>query len=151
MSNFAFTENAAFRNLLLVFEKSAKTDGDYLTGIVLLRPDLDTISIEEAKKTAKEILSIRMGEDKETKDFDIYWVKPRKLIANNKNLIPFVATSTLKNRKIIEKFLEKCAISNKTMKIKSEWLKEGLRNTPEGISKILSITNPIDPSRVERA
>lgn len=151
ISNLAFSEGAAYKDILITFEKTIAKDDNSMTGIILLKADLDKLSIERARDIAKEISAVKESSDEEHNDFDIYWVKNKELSKNSSNLMPFVSVSSIKNKNIINHFLTKCAKANNIVKMKAEWFREGFRPVPEGLSKILFITNPTEPSRVERA
>ncbi|MEM5870735.1 MAG: N-6 DNA methylase, partial [Candidatus Aenigmatarchaeota archaeon] len=145
----AFSESAAFRDILLIAEKRKPKKEDKTT-IVLLKKSIRDTNPEIFNDIISRIKKIK--ENTITLDFETITVYWKDLIENRNNLMPFLSFKSIKTQEILISFFKIIQQNNKiTQSIKSEMLIEGFHASPEGLSELTFITNPIDESRIKQA
>lgn len=154
IGDLAFSEGAAFRDILFIAEKRIPKKKD-LTAIVFLKSSIRKINIEKMKKIIEKISGIVPKEDYSysDEDFDIFFIENDELLENKNNLMPLIGPINLKNKETLQEFhnLFVKHSKNKTTNIKSEKIKEGFHASPKGLSNLLFITSPLDNDRIKRA
>jgi len=151
VKNFAFTERAEFRDILLIAEKRDPNSNDF-AGIIFLKTDLNKLGIEEARRMAEEIRNVPLGVTKSADNYDIYWVSHDEMKRHLEHMMPIVAFQDVSSRETIVSFLEKCLDAReKLRKLKRDEIIEGFHTSPAGLSQITFVTRPVDESRVKKA
>jgi hypothetical protein len=145
----AFSESAAFRDILLIAEKRKPKSIDK-TNIILLKQSIRTGNVEDFYK-----LIDKLTKSKETmisSDFEVLVLSYKELRENRNNLMPLLSFKSIKNQETLILFLEKLKKSKLLSKsITSDMLVEGFHASPEGLSELTFITNPVDDSRIKQA
>jgi hypothetical protein len=150
MKDFAFSESAAFRDVLFVAEKKIPKDGD-LTGVILLKKSIkNEITFKSVEKMINEIKN-SYGKDLSNETYEVYWLNYSQIKQYKDNLMPLLGLK--ETRHVLIKFLElnKKVASDKIVKIKKGQFIEGFHASPEGLSELVFITRPIVESRIKRA
>jgi len=147
--NTAFSENASFRDVLLIAEKRKSKKSDRVR-FVIINEDLHELNFDEAKNIVKYIKneSFTSGKDIDVIDYDY-----ELLIKNKDNLMPlFGLMSTHSgevlgnfNAEIIDKF------GSVLRKIDHNEVSEGFHASPAGLSQMAFITNNFGQNRIKRA
>ena len=152
VKNIAFTEGAAFRDVLLIAEKGEPKDDD-LTGIIFLKRRLDGMGVDEARKIAEDIRNVALGMCVYSDDYDIYWVRHDEIKKHSQHMMPLVAFQDVLNRKVVVDFIKECLSKGKKKlrKIKKNEVLEGFHTSPKGLSQITFVTRPLDKSRLKKA
>ncbi|RIB35503.1 MAG: N-6 DNA methylase [Candidatus Nanoclepta minutus] len=156
-TDLAFSEAAAFRDILLIASKRNPRDED-ITGIVFIKKSIRSseFTIEEARRIVKDLRSLyekaREGVLYQYSDpngfYDVYFIKYEVLRKYRNNLMPLLKEKGLEED-LMEEILEKA--TDKLVKIRENWTKFGFPTTPGGKSKIVFVTNPFDKNRIKRA
>ena len=153
VSDLAFSEGAAFRDVLLVAEKS-KPNIDDLVGIVFLKKSIREMSLDESEKIVKEILDAPHKKGPfASEDFDIFFESYTGLLQLRENLMPIVGASEVSSIEAFANFLKilKSRGKDKLTNLEGFNIKEGFHASPAGLSQLTFITRPINKERVERA
>ncbi|MBZ9569424.1 N-6 DNA methylase [Patescibacteria group bacterium] len=149
----AFSEGAAFRDILFITQKRKPKPKD-LTGIIFLKKSIRDLSDIDARNLIKEIKSInpKAGYQYSCEEFEIEFIEHKKLLENKYNLMYFLAFSALKRKRVIDNFLAQCKqFKDKMIKIEKDWLQYGFPDYPAGLSQIVFLIRPSDKSREKRA
>ncbi|PKP59141.1 MAG: hypothetical protein CVT88_06200 [Candidatus Altiarchaeales archaeon HGW-Altiarchaeales-1] len=147
--NTSFSEDSDFTDIMIIAKK-IRHESNHELKIVSLRKPIDTYTGPDIESIVRELETVREKE-KETGDFSIIKVMQSELLMAKENLMSFIFTENLTNKKKIEYVLEKLKLSNKTKKLEKDIILEGFHASPKGISQILFINNPLSESRVKRA
>ena len=154
VGDLAFSEGAAFRDILFIAEKRKPEKHD-LTAIIFLKKSIREINIEKTKKIIEKIYKIEPKKDYSysNEDFDIFFIGNDKLLDHKSNLMPLLWASHADSIHNIERFLEliRKKSTNILVKIKKESLREGFHSSPKGMSEMVYITRPLEKSRITRA
>jgi len=145
----SFSEDSDFTDIIIIAKK-IPPESNHELKIVLLHKPIDTYTGTDIGSIVRELETVREKE-KETYDFSIIKVMQSELLENKENLMPFVFTENLINKKKIEGVLEKLKLMNKTKKLEKGDMLEGFHASPRGVSQILFINNPLSENRVKRA
>jgi predicted RNA methylase/frataxin-like iron-binding protein CyaY len=139
--DLAFSESAAFRDILLVVEKRRPKENDE-TCIIFLNKSIREIKENEIK----EIIKLKSG-------IEIRTIEYSELIRYKDNLMPLLYSFSLKNAKIINNFLEICFNRRPTLfkKLEETEIRFPHSFRPTGASEVLTITKKTDESRIKRA
>ncbi len=152
VNEIAFSENARFRDFLVVLQKLYSTDK---CGIVYLKKKQSEMSIEEGRNIGQKIKDCPEGRIYEDDDLYIYWIKQKNINKKWKNLWPFVGISQPSNIKPINTFREmfqKQVERNLTcLKNTSAKVIRGIEPISEGMLNALYIMRPIQKERLGRA
>jgi hypothetical protein len=149
--DFAFSESASFRDILLIAQKTKPENAD-LTKIIFLKKSIREMSYKDVIKITSEIKSLKASKNEiySSTDFDVYVVDYEKLIKHMNNLMLFLGLLNVNNTKIFLTFIEQVQ-EDKLTNLKKEFLKYGFPDYPAGLSEIVFIVRPIDKSRERRA
>lgn len=153
VSDLAFSEGAAFRDVLLVAEKN-QPNMDDLVAIVFLKKSIREMSLDESEKVVKEILDSPHRKGSFTsKDFDIFFESYVELLQLRENLMPIVGASEVSSIEAFANFLKilRSRGKDKLTNLEGFNIKEGFHASPAGLSQLTFITRPINKERVERA
>lgn len=150
--NYGFTEQAEYRDVLLVIEKRKAKLRDKM-GVVLIKKNLGKMSLDEAKAISSKILRVPVGKDHKEDEFDVFWVTHKWLFQNKRHLMPIVALSNLDNMLLARNFMEKIKKRGieKLIKPSEDWFVEGFRPVPKGLSQVVFVTRPFHEGRVGAA
>lgn len=147
--NIAFSENAGFRDILLIGKKQ-KPNKNSKTKFIILNNDLHDLSFDDAKNIAKYIKNENFTSGK---DLDIIEYNNLELLENKDNLMPYFGLMSTKTGDILGKFNN--MINNKfgnfLRKIKDSEISEGFHASPAGTSQMAFITNDFAENRIKRA
>jgi hypothetical protein len=141
--DLAFSESAAFRDILLIAEKRKPRDDD-LTTIVFLKKSIRELTPDEAKEIGENIKSKIEAND----FFESYNVQQTLF---KESFMRFVSTSSLRINFILNEFYSKLASSRKLRKLQEKEIKEGFGFRPDGLSKVIVVANPISSERLEHS
>ncbi|MGC9059542.1 MAG: N-6 DNA methylase, partial [Candidatus Aenigmatarchaeota archaeon] len=149
--DLAFSESASFRDILLVAEKRKPRDDDTTT-IIFLNKSIKEFSIEELQNVVNKIKSfvLKNNEIYSDQDVQISMVSLKELKGHSNNFMRFLRGVSLKRNKVVLEFLEKIENSSKLRNLSLEEMLEGFHASPEGLSQLVFIVNPINESRTKR-
>ena len=153
VADLAFSEGAAFRDVLLIAEKS-KPDKDDLIGIVFLKKSIRKMNLDEAEKIVKKIVDLPHKKGSFTsEDFDILFESHNELMQLKENLMPIVGASEVSSIEAFVNFLGilKTRSKKKLTNLEGFTIKEGFHASPSGLSQLTFITRPTKEERVSRA
>lgn len=153
VADFAFSEGASFKDSLFIAKKiQPKTDD--LTGMILFRKSIRSMTLEEGQKVVEKIRSIEPIEGKqyETEYFSLRFVKQTELCSDIDNLMLHIGGTSFQNMDVIREFIAAVSHSGKKKlsNLKIEHMKEGI-TSPKGMSQLVYVTQPLDESRVKRS
>ncbi len=148
LSNLAFSESSAFRDILIVFENNSKREQ---TAFVFVKNDLDKMKIEKARQIGQKIKNAKEGIDFEDKDIIVSWVPWNKLVEDRSNLMPYVNIIKPSNRRVLFDFFDMLDNKEKFELASEKLILEGWGPRPKGINKLVLVTRPSDPSRLKFA
>jgi type I restriction-modification system DNA methylase subunit len=149
----AFSESAAFRDILLIVEKKKPKKGD-LTCIIFLKKSIRELSSERIRHIIEWIQKEKIKENLIVdEDFESCFISYEKILSNKENLMPLVTGLSLERNVLLNNFYEelKARSFHRLTKLKKEWLRTGLSTTPKGKTGLIFVTRPTDISRLERA
>lgn len=149
----AFSEGAAFRDVLFIAQKRKPKPAD-LTGIIFLKKSIRDLSDIDAINLIEKIKSITPKVDYQYScdEFEIEFIEHKELLEKRYNLMHFLAFSALRRRRIIDSFLVQLEqFRDKMIKIKRDWLQYGFPDYPAGMSQIVFLIRPSEKSRERRA
>lgn len=153
VSDLAFSEGAAFRDVLFIAEKS-KPNKDDLVGIVFLKKSIREMNLDEAGKIAKKITDSPHRKGSFTsEDFDIVFESYGELLELKENLMPIIGASEASSIKAFANFLGILKIrgKEKLTNLEGFTITEGFHASPAGLSQLTFITRPTKEERVRRA
>lgn len=151
-SDIAFSEGAAFKDILLILEKKKPKSNDK-TAIVLFKKSLKDINIQEFSSLSKAIRQqFNIGKEFKGEYVETYYVNQSELTDNINNLMKFIGTSNIQSTKILSDFtsLLNSNSSSKLRMIKKDEIREGFHASPMGLSELVFLTRPLDKGRVSR-
>jgi predicted RNA methylase len=145
--DLAFSESAAFRDILLIAEKKKPKDSD-LTTIIFLKKPIRELSFYKMKEIINSILS----NIEQTEDYEIQKIPTFQFLVNKNNLMKFIRGVSIERNKVILEFLEKIEINSRgrLISLTSKEMLEGFHASPAGLSQLVFIINPIDKSRTKK-
>jgi len=143
VGDIAFSEGAAFRDVLLIAEKR-KPKKDDVTKIVFLKKSIRTSNIEDIECL---ISLIRREESFVNENLEIRSIRHEDLLSFKDNLMPVLS----QGMKIGIDLFEKIKNSDKLIKIRKGSFPEGFHASPKGLSQLVFITNPLTNDRIKRA
>lgn len=147
VGDIAFSEGAAFRDVLLIAEKK-KPNKDDITKFIFFKKSIRNLNQEKVKIIIEEIKS--KNKNYSSDDFEIYCIDNSELKHNSENLMPLLWVTSAKTIEKIKEFLELLDLS-KLEQFKEGLVKEGFHTSPAGITELTFITRAIDESRIKRA
>jgi hypothetical protein len=134
VADLAFSESAAFRDILLIAEKRTPKSSD-ITKIIFLKKSVRKMKEDEVA----QVISFN-------KDYiDLKEVTYAEILASKENLMPFLSPEEIQN--VFAKFVH----STKLATFSSDSIDIGLPYRPEGVADGVFITNPSEKSRVKNA
>ena len=152
VNEIAFSENARFRDFLVVLEKLTGPDK---CGVVYLKKPLSEMSIDEAKGIGSKVRESPRGRLYEDDDIFVYWIKQKDIAKNWKNLWPYVAISQPRNIKPITNFRKSFQkkTHNRVTPLKKAIAKviRGIEPVSEGLLNVLFVMRPINSKRLGRS
>jgi len=149
----AFSENSAYRDVLYIAEKKRPDEKDY-TAIVSIKSEIKKMSSDQVTKLINDLNRNYIEKtNKNNDDYEITFVKTKELFDYSDNLMPLIGFKSQKNGLAISNFMAEVrrTAGNKLVKLSKEIMREGLHASPEGLSELVFINNPIDESRVKRS
>ncbi|GAB4475290.1 MAG: hypothetical protein OHK0057_22890 [Thermoflexibacter sp.] len=148
VGDLAFSEGAAFRDILLITEKK-KPEAEDTCKIVYFKKSIRSFKNEEMPKIYNQI---RKAENESNETFDIFTVTQQQLQEKQANLMYFLWASTLKSYQTINEFYKKLNKS-KLMNFPKNFVRDCYTSAGYGgLMDATFITNPInEKSRIERA
>jgi hypothetical protein len=147
--NPAFSEKAAFRDVLLIAQKVKPKNND-LVRFVIINEDLHDLNFEDARNISEYIQgkSVITSKNLDIKDYPY-----STLIENKENLMPVFGVMSTKSSETFIKFNKeiKNHLSNLLRKLKTEEISEGFHVSPKGLSQMAFITNNFGENRIKKA
>ena len=143
MSDFAFSEGASFRDILLVASKK-KPKPSERTKVLFINESIKSLSEGEVENLIQMILT--NNENRNSK-FESRIITNETLQENKHNLMRILSQYSIEIIEIIDLILQ----SEKVQLIESGKFPEAFHVSPKGISQLLFLTTPFTPDRVERA
>lgn len=147
--NIAFSEKAAFRDVIVVAERKEPTSRS-VTKFVILNEDLHYLNFNDARNISKYIKEeiFTCG-----KDLDIAYYKQTDLIENSDNLMPYFGIMNTENAVSLTDFnnLVKERLGEKLRRLHEDEISEGFHASPAGVSQMTFITNNYASNRTTRA
>jgi hypothetical protein len=149
--DFAFSESASFRDILLIAQKTRPRNDDIIK-IIFIKKSIREMNYEEALKITSEIEKLKVEKDETylSSNFDMYVVDYEKLKNHVNNLMPFFGLLNVNNIKIFLTFIDRVE-KKKLTNFERKRLKYGFPDYPAGLSEIVFVVRPIDKSRERRA
>jgi len=144
--NYGFSEYAEYRDLLVVAKKSLKMRGGHKVKFCLIKKNLNKLKdweVEEIARLIKTEEKIRS----DLLDIDSYDVKD--VLKKFDNMMPFISGPSFSGKDALRRITEEA--ERIFSEFPREYFKEGYGPRPEGVSKIMFITNPIRECRIEEA
>jgi predicted RNA methylase len=150
--NLAFSESAAFRDILFIAEKEKPISNN--VKFIIIKKDFKQLTKEETHHILKMIKEInkRTYSDELV---EIYLVPQKELQQTSHNFMKFLWALSYQNLNTINKFLHELKNREKDLLIPLDNLKikllRGFETTPKGLVDVTFVTNPITKTRTERA
>ncbi|ENN96038.1 N-6 DNA methylase [Methanocaldococcus villosus KIN24-T80] len=156
VADLAFSEAAAFRDILFIAEKRKPKEDD-ITGIVFIKKSIRSseFTTEEAKRIVDELKLLykkaKEGEINHYEDpdgfYEVYFVNYKTLIEHQENLMPLLKETGLEED-LMEVILERAG--EKLERLDESYIRQGFHTSPAGLSELVYITRPLDKSRIGR-
>jgi Holliday junction resolvase len=148
VGDLAFSEGAAFRDILLITEKKKPEPTD-ICKIVYFKKSIRDFQNEEMPKLYNQV---RKATDESNATFDVFSVTQAQLQEKQANLMHFLWASTVESYKIIDEFYSKLK-KEKLMNFPANFVKDCYNSAGfKGLIDATFITNPMnEKSRIERA
>ena len=143
LSDFAFSEGASFRDILLVATKKKPKSLDR-TEVLFINDSIKSLSEGDFGRLTQMILT---NSENSNSDFETRIITNETLQANKHNLMRILSQYSIEITEIIDSILQ----SEKVQLIESGKFSEGFHVSPKGISQLLFLTTPFTPDRVTRA
>lgn len=153
VGDFAFSESAAFKDVLLIARKKKPTM-EHLSKIVFLKKSIRDLGNSEVKEIINTIRTLESdkGTIYEDDHLEIKNIPQKDLTDNIDNLMTFIGGTSLHNLETMRTFMAivKERGKDKLSNFKKEDLKEGI-TSPKGLGQLVYITVPSHFSREERS
>lgn len=148
VGDLAFSEGAAFRDILLVTEKKKPEPTDTCK-IVYFKGSIRDFQNEEMPKLYNQV---RKATDESNAIFDVFIITQAELQEKQANLMHFLWASTVESYKIIDEFYKKLK-KEKLMNFPANFVRDCYNSAGfKGLIDATFITNPMnEKSRTERA
>lgn len=153
VSDLAFSEGAAFRDVLLIAEKSKPKEND-LVGFVFLKKSIREMSLDQGERIAESIADSPNKKGSFTgEDFDVFFESYGQLAKLEENLMPIMGASEVHSIEAFANFLSILELKSKKKlrKLEGFTISEGFHASPAGLSQLTFITNPTKEERLGRA
>ncbi|TAE68512.1 MAG: hypothetical protein EAZ85_14070 [Bacteroidetes bacterium] len=148
VGDIAFSEGAAFRDILLITQKKLPQDADTCK-IVYFKKSIKVLQNEEMPK----IYQMLDNAENETNDiFDVFTITHKDLKEKQANLMHFLWANSLKSYQVIDDFYKKMN-KNKLIDFPKNFVRDCYSSAGfKGLIDATFITNPMnEKSRIERA
>lgn len=149
----AFTEGAAFRDILFIIEKSKPKTSDKVAFVLLKKSIRNEMNVEEIHKIISLLRKAKPSQFISNDLVDLYWIPRKEIDENKNNLMPFIWAIKSENRNNVQEFLNLIR-RNSQQKLKGlvkKDISEGFHASPKGLSDLTFITNPFQKDRAKRA
>jgi len=146
IGDLAFSENASFKDILLIAEKRKPQDSDLLS-FIMIKKTIKNMDLTEIKDLIGKILNLKENLIVDD-DYEAFVFK-QKEIKDFNNLMPLFSANSIISNRLFNEFLEILKINPKNFKLSYSTIKEGFL-LHKGTSTLL-LTRNLDKSRVERA
>jgi len=147
VGDLAFSEGAAFRDILLVTQKK-KPEATDMCKIVYFKKSIRDFENKEMPKIYNQILRT---ENQENEIFDTFSVSQQELWDKQQNLMYFLWSKHKKDYEKIQIFYEQLLKKN-VCNFPKGLVKEGFHSYTSGVIESVFVTNPKDEkTRIERA
>ena len=145
--NIAFSEKAAFRDVIIVATKKNPEPTDEVK-FSMITSDLHDLTFADAKNISKYIKNEVFVEG----NVESIMYRQQDLIENSENLMPYFGIMDLKTGKTLTKFLTlvQNKLHDKLRKLSSDEISEGFHASPAGVSQMTFITNNYAPERTSK-
>lgn len=147
----AFSEDAKFRDIIIIAEKKYPTNN--LCGIGFFKGRKDEVSLTEIKQLTEKLSKIPIKESSsfENEIFETYFVSQRDL--QKRGISEYLWASNVKNAKLTLRFYEllRKLGKEKLKTFNTSKLKEGFHTSPGGISQLAFMTDPKSGKRTARS
>lgn len=143
--SYAFSENAEYRDILLVAVKEPPQRDDVVK-VCFLKKNLASMADGDIEDIAEQLAS-RHRRRSPVMDIDSYRIS--ELRDRGRNMLWFLGTEDLSHRDVLVRFCKKCEGS--LGRFPEEYFREGFRPVPKGISKLLFLTRAFNKGRVEES
>ncbi len=144
--NYGFSEWAEYRDILLIARKTKRRPEDHKVKFCLIKKDLNDLTENEVLWISKQI---------RTKDklrhplLDIDSYPLQEIHKNIDNLMPFISGPSLRGKEALLK------VAREAQRVLSQfppgYFREAFGARPKGVSKILFVTNPLHPGRIQES
>lgn len=149
----AFSEGASFKDILFIARKRKPLPDDY-TAIVTIKTSIKNLPPEAVRGLISRVKnSYDKKEPLNTSTVETEFVETTNLSRYENNLMPLIGFSSTSNKKTLANFLSvvRARARKKLIRIDHSMISEGFHASPSGLSELVFITKPLDPSRIERA
>lgn len=147
VGDLAFSEGAAFRDILLITEKK-KPEPEDTCKIVYFKKSIRSFKNEEMPKIYNQI---RKAENESNEVFDVLTLTQQEIWDKKANLMHFLWASTKKSYQTVSDFYKKLNIS-KLMDFPKDFVRDCFNSSGfNGLIDATFITNPIDENRTKQA
>ena len=147
--NIAFSEDADFRDILLVARKEKPSREDKVR-FVILNEDIHSLSLQDAAKIVKHIKGSLVSENR----LDIVDYEYALIRENINNLMPLFGPTSTRTGQILSNFLSiiKKHAGHLLRNLKKSEIREGFKPPFAGLSEMAFINNPsFGENRIKRA
>lgn len=150
--NIAFSESAAFRDVLMVMEKKKPSDSD-VTTFVLMKKSLEDLADNDVKSFVDKT---RWARDNV---HDVFSCDSLELVPINhqeliqRNLMELIWGFSAQNMRYVDEFFKtiRARGAGKLTGFPTERIMEGFHTSPQKLSQVLFITDPHNKRRIGRA
>jgi len=147
VGDIAFSEGAAFRDILLITEKK-KPEAEDTCKIVYFKKSIRNFRNEQMPQLYNQI---RKAENESNETFDVFTISQSELWEKQNNLMHFLWASSVKSYKILNEFYKKLN-TTKLMNFPENFVKDCFNSSGfNGLIDATFITNPFDESRIKQA
>lgn len=149
----AFSEGASFKDIIFITRKRKPLPDDY-TAIVTIKTSIKNLPPEAVRGLVSRVKnSYQKKEILNTGTVETEFMETTKLSRYENNIMPIIGFSSTSNKKVLDDFLSlvRERAGKKLIKIDKSMISEGFHASPSGLSELVFITKPLDPSRIERA
>ncbi len=154
MREVAFSENAAFRDYLLVFKKG-RADA---CAVVYLKRSLSNMDTSSASKIGAQIANVPENFSVDTEDYAVDWLQQELVLKNSADLWPLVAFVNPSNAKslnalysrVLQSHPDLCKLADVTEMMEKK-LRRGIEPKPTGMYEKTFIVRAITDKRIARS
>ena len=143
--SYAFSENAEYRDILLVADRTPAKDTDKVI-VCFVKKNLADLTREDIEHFAAQVEGRRYYRSEEL-DIDSHSVRDFK--SHSANMLWFLGTEDLANREVLVDFCQRFELTFE--RFPDNYFGEGYRPVPKGVSSFLFLTRAFNPGRAEEA